>query len=235
MARSRSSRRGAVSPVESLPPTCAAMISSVVGAGAAGGQGGVDRHRSAFLRCGWSRARSRGPLAGAPEARGCKPDAVPDGPSGRAAGCRGPAEVGLSGTREILPGSGAPVAQRQPLRRGSGPAAATAGGGRRRPPAPVRGGGSRSSRTGCPRGPTTRRRPLAPRASPTAARAGRPSAPAPRRPARACAPNRTSTTSPSCSVGDIDGPRTATRRQRTCDLPARVFGLRAVGYVGSVG
>ena len=239
MARSRSSRRGAVSPVASLPPTCAAMISAVVGAvpGSvvwgrvasiviagrsfdAGGRGRYSSGRSPVHRrlAGVSRTRCR------------------TAPPGVAAGCRGPAEVGLSGTarmtghrglsrrlagcglRDVSPRDADP-ADATPATvhaAGSGPGAAT--GGRATARDDLRRAeraASRSSRTGCRPRTHHRRRPRGPRASPTAARAGPASAPARRRRAARAPPNRASTTSPSCSAGDIDGPRTATRRQRT--------------------
>src|SRR5207342_3275747 len=83
-----------------LPPTCAAMISAVVGAA----PGSVVWGRVASIviagrsfDAGGRGRYSKRPLAGAPEARGCKPDAVPDGPSGRGRGMSRPGGGGAVG------------------------------------------------------------------------------------------------------------------------------------------
>src|SRR3954471_2986115 len=153
------------------------------------------------------------PLAGAPEARGCKPDAVPDGPSGcghRMSRPVGGGAVGYGGdaTRRA-------AATVLSAREEWGPARGTRG---PRTTAPTSAGPS-SRESVEPKGLS----PCTHQPSPTArtarltdswpARAGQRTSTT--SPARTDAPKRTITTSPSWSAGDIDGPRTATRRQRT--------------------
>ena len=195
-------------------------------------QSGVDRHRSAFLRCGWSRALFARPLA-VHRGRGCRPARCRTAPPGVAAGCRGPGgRWGCGYAARSLPGPARP-SRNVSVRRGSGRAAATAGGGRRRPTC----AGPRWRESVEPNGlsPGTHQpSPSARTARFTDSCPGRAAQPrqhdvARPRPARRTGRARRRRRAAS---GDIDGPRTATRRHRTCDLPG-VFGLRAVGYVKS--